>query len=329
MASKKKTIEQVKALLSARGQKALELAKLAMLQERIEYEPLKEALRYFIEEVWFDFLHPALLSLACEAVGGDSDRTTQVGAAMVLLAGAADIHDDIIDRSKIKGSKKTVLGKFGEDIAILAGDALILKGLYILHEVCNQLPDDQKRTILDLTKQAFFGISSAEAKEASLRGKLDLLAEDYLDIVRKKAAVAGATAKIGAILGDANPEEIEYLGQYGKTLGIILTTRDEFIDVFEAGELKNRAENECLPLPILFAFQDKNKKDRILRLLRGNITEKEVETIADLVMTAKETMELKSRMLSLVEEQIQQINCLRKNRNSLTSILKSLLHDLG
>ena len=80
----------------------MELSKQAVLAEQIKYEPLREALRYFMEELCYDASHPTLLSLACEAVGGNPDATTDIGAALVLLAGAADIHDDIIDQSLTK-----------------------------------------------------------------------------------------------------------------------------------------------------------------------------------------------------------------------------------
>src|SRR3989337_4173121 len=105
MTPKKEMVKQVKALLWERGHEALEIAKQSIAQEKIEFEPLQMALHYFMEEFWVDVLHPALISLACEAVGGNPDATTHVGAAIVLLAGGADVHDDIIDESTAKDTK--------------------------------------------------------------------------------------------------------------------------------------------------------------------------------------------------------------------------------
>lgn len=312
MKTKKKLMKQVKRLLKERGQKALEIARQSVLQEKIEYEPINEALRYFMEEIWLEVPHPALLSLTCEAVGGNPDATANIGAAIAVLAGAADIHDDIIDQSLTKDAKPTIFGKFGRDIALLAGDALLFKGLMMLHETCEPLSKDQKKEILELVKQAFFKIGAAEAKEAGFRRNFDLAAEEYLRIIENKAAVAEATAKIGAILGGGTKEEIDVLGHYGKTLAILMTIRDEFIDIFEPDELKNRTENECLPLPILFTFKDPRKKDKIIHLLEGNnITEKETDKILDIVMYSKEAHELKEKMLLLVKEEIQQLNLIK------------------
>jgi geranylgeranyl diphosphate synthase type I len=326
MTTEKKLVLQVKALLWERGQKGLEMARQIMLQENIPYEPLQVAVRYFMSS-WEDVLHPALLSLACEAVGGNPEATTQVGAALVLLSGGADLHDDIIDQSIVKDSKPTVFGKFGKDLTILAGDALLFKGLYELHEACEALSKNQKQSILELTKQAFFGISSAEAKETSLRRKTDS-AEEYFEMVKMKAAVGEAITKIGAIIGGGTTEEIEILGHYGKTIGILYTLRDEFVDIFELDELKNRVEKECLPLPILVTLQEAKKKDKIIKLLKREIKEKQVEQIVNLVIGSEETLRLKKKMQDLINDEIQRICFLKNCVNMLRLFLESTIEDL-
>lgn len=327
MTPKKKLMEQAIAILQEKGQKAVELAKQAVMQERIQYKPLREALHYFIED-WNDVLHPALVSLACEAVGGNPDATTQIGAAMVLLAGGADIHDDIIDQSEIKGSKQTVYGKFGKEISILVGDALLLKGTYLLHEACEPLPKRKKKAILDVIRQAFFEISSAEAEEAGLRGRIDISGREYLSIIRHKVAAGEAATRIGAIISNGKPNEIEILGHYGRTYGILMTIRDEFVDVFEPDELKNRVEKECLPLPILLAFQDSSKKALILQLLKEEITEDKVEKILDLIMNSKETLKLKKEMERLVKIESQEVTSLKNCRETFNLLLCTTIEDL-
>jgi geranylgeranyl pyrophosphate synthase len=325
--SQKNLMAQVKAILKERGQKAIELAKVTMIQEPIEFEPLREAMRYFMEEVWYDASHPTLLSLACEAVGGNPDSTTRVGAAVVLLAGGADVHDDIIDQSISKDSTETVFGKFGEDTAVLIGDALLFRGLLMLHEACESLQKEQKQEILRLAKDAFFKIGNAEAQEASLRGKLELSPDEYLNIIKMKISVAEASARMGAVLGKGTKEEIESLGHYGKTLGLLMTLRDEFIDVFEVDELTNRFKNECLPLPLLYAFQDPCIKKEIVQLLEREITKVEMDRILDLVINSPEVRKLGKKMHLLVKETIQNLQVERK-RGILVLLLESTLQDL-
>jgi geranylgeranyl pyrophosphate synthase len=325
----KKLMEQVRIILRKYGQKAFKIAKNFVLQERTLYEPVYEALRYFMEESWLDFQHPALISLTCEAVGGDPNTTTPIGAAFVLLAGAADIHDDIIDKSKIKNSKPTIFGKFGKEIALLAGDALLFKGLILLHKACEKLPHKTKQTILNLTIKAFFELGNAEAKEVNFRAKCGTQPEEYWKIIETKAAVAEASARIGAILGCGNSKEIEALGSYGRIIGILMTIRDDFIDLFESDEIINRAKNECLPLPLLLALQDAPARSEIVYLLGKNkLTEQETQRIVDLVMDNERVQDLKREMTSLVEYGISLLSHLKGDKYNLKLLIEAAVEDL-
>jgi geranylgeranyl pyrophosphate synthase len=328
MSNKEELMPKVNDLLRQLGTPALHLAQKIVAQQEPEFAPLKKALTYFMEEIWIDILHPTLLSLASEAVGGNPQDTTHLGAALVLLAGGADIHDDIIDQSETKEGKPTVFGKFGRDLAILAGDALLFEGLFLLHEAVEVLPKEEARKILETIKMAFWGISGAEAKEASYRGLIDLSGPEYYGLIQKKVAVAKATTKIGAIIGGGSSKEIEKLTEFGQVFGILNTVRDEYIDVFEADELKNRNEKECLPLPILFAFKDPQRKDRLLHLLKQPLDEKNMEEILDLTMDSQETLKLTKTLKDLVAHEIQQLASEKKSREKLQLLLNATVENL-
>ena len=320
-------MEKALSIMREKGQEAVALARLEVLQEKLIHAPLQEALKYFIDD-WNDFLHPALLSLSCEAVGGDPKLTTQFGSAIVLLAGGADIHDDIIDKSVFKDPKQTVLGKFGEDIAILTGDTLLIKGLYLLHEACDVLTKSQKKEILRIIKDAFLESSSGESIEASLRGKTEIGINDFLSMIRQKVATAEAVTRIGAVLGKATKKETLLLGHYGRTFGMLMTLRDEFVDTFEIDELMNRAQKEILPLPILLAFDDEKRKTEILQLIRNQIDEKDVNRILDLIMDSKQTRDLVKLMKQLIKEETLKLKLLTKNRAELKLLLCATLENL-
>lgn len=321
--------EQTVAIIRERGKAALDYARESIQQEKIAYKPLQEAMCYFVEEFFKDISQPGLLSLYCEAVGGDPKETTIVGAAMVLLVGAADLHDDIIDNSKTKSGRLTVFGKFGKEIAVLAGDAFLVKGLFLLNEVTENFPEQKRATVLNLIKKAFFDLSSTEAEETQCCKKADLTGQQYLEILKKKTAVSGATARIGAILGNGTAQEIETLGKIGVTMSLVNTIRDEFIDIFEPEELKTRAAREILPLPLLFVFQNPKKREAITQLLKvGKITKKRTEKIVSIVMAAKETEALRHLMRSQIRECVEQLASLRFGTEALKLMLEPALEDL-
>jgi geranylgeranyl pyrophosphate synthase len=319
--------DKVNCLLSQYGQEALQFSKNYVLQEKIEYEPLSEALRFFFES-WFDVLHPTLIALSCEAVGGNKNQTVKLGAAVVLLAGAADIHDDIMDQSKSKESNLTVYGKFGQDIAILAGDTLLLKGIYLLHEGCETLQKNNQKEIFGSIKQAFFEMSSGVAREANFRGKSYISLTEFLSIIKQKVATVEATMRIGAIIGGGSDEEISILSNYGRTYGMLLSLRDEFADVFEADEIKNRLANECLPLPVLLALQDDSINLILSYCLKKDITEENLEKIVDLSLDCKASRELVAKMKSMIDKAVDSLSTVEKHREIFTLLLKATIEDI-
>jgi len=329
--NKKKLAEQVFMLFKKRGKEAFEIAKKAMLQEKITYKQVHDALNYFIQENWQAIQHPALISLICEVVGGNPKETTAVGAAMILLAGAADIHDDIIDQSLTKGSKNTVLGEFGKDLALLVGDALIFKGLLILYEACEKFPKKKKQAILDLTKKAFFELGSAEANEAKFKGNMNITPEEYWNLVQTKASIIDAYARIGVIIGNGNLKQAEIFGNYGRTFGVLTTLREDFIDIFEPNELQNRFKNECLPLPLLYAIQNKEeRKEIVTKLEKEKMTEEDAYAIVELVWSKKPVQHLIRQMHDMVKETIQSLKIVKKTTlyKELKLLLEATVEDI-
>ena len=144
--TQEKLATQATNILYKYGQQGLDAARKTVNQQTIPHQPLQEATQYFMA-CFEDVLHPALLALACEAVGGKTQDTVEVGAALVLLAGGADLHDDIIDGSTVKDGKPTVLGKYGKDLTVLAGDALLFEGFYLLQKACETFSATQRQAI--------------------------------------------------------------------------------------------------------------------------------------------------------------------------------------
>ncbi len=327
MGTEQKLMEQAGLILQERGRFAVDLARRSMLTDEVAYPPLRDALRYFSED-WNDFLHPALVSLACEAVGGKPRMTDKLGAALVLLAGGADIHDDIIDQSVVKGIKETVFGKFGKDIAILAGDIFLLKGIYLLHEGCENLETFKKRKILNTVNQTFLETSSAEATEAALRGRIDIQKQQFLDIIHHKVAAGETAMRIGALIGNGTSQEVETLADYGRSYGTLMSIRDEFVDIFEQDELSNRIRKEVLPLPIIVALQDDSKNARLLQLLKEKINANDIEEVVDLTSSSIGSTLLVSEMKYMSEQLIGKIKNLRYCRENLRLLAVAALEDL-
>jgi len=325
--SQEEMIEQVQRILEERGRKALEMARKTVLEEEIECKEVSEALKYFMIEYWHDVARPALLSLACEAVGGDPDITTPIAVPMTLISGAMDIHDDIIDKSKNKGSRPTVLGKFGKDIALLVGDALLFKGFTLLHEAVDKgIPAEKLTAIIDIIKNTFFELGDAEALELQFRGRMNVTPEEYLHVVRKKAADVEAHTHISAILGDGTKEEIEALSEYGRLLGMLILLRDDLIDMIDLEEAVHRIKKEYLPLPILYALQNPEIPSTLSSLLlKKAITKRDAENILTVVDKAGGFNRLEEFMQELAQVAYNRIKRIKRNKEYLILLVRGML----
>ncbi len=321
--STQKKIEQVNKLLEERSKEALELAKKELLEEEFESKEIKDALTYYSQS-WRDVLHPGLLSIACDAVGGDVKKSVPIQVVMLLLTAAADIHDDIIDGSLLKQGRPTVLAKYGKEAALLVGDALLVKALVLLHGLEGKFPTQSLNAIWEVIKRRFFEMGDAEALETSVKGNIDISVEKYLTILEMKAATTDAQMRIGAILGGGEQTVIDALGDYGRALGVLIGIREDFVDVFEPVELQNRIKNECLPLPVLVAFKDPHTRERVLNhLSMQQISDENAETIVDLVFQERNVEILRNRINGFVQQAMKKVSQIPNKH--LVSLLERLV----
>ena len=318
-------MEQMQKLFEERGSEALNVARKLMLEEKIECKEIREAVRYFMTEYWNDLARPTLLSLVCEAVGGDPKLTNSVAVPMTLISGAMDVHDDIIDESKVKRKRPTVFGKFGKNIALLTGDALMFKGLILLSQSLENISNDKRKAILETIREMFFQLGDAEALELQFRGRLDVPSEEYLKVLEKKAADVEAHTRIGAILGGGITEEIETLGRYGRLLGMLIILRDDFRDSMDPLEMQHRLNNEHLPLPVLYAITEENKVSIGSIIQKNMITDKDARTIIEITQESGGFVQLRELMKELARKASASLKAIKGDKGALKLLVSSML----
>ncbi len=307
MHSKSERIEMALRVIDKRGRSAMERARQEILASQYDGGVVSSAVKYYASVTLPGVLplFPALISIACEAVGGKTEKIEAISTAMVLITSAGDIHDDLIDKSTTKYSKKTVFGEFGSGITLLAGDALLVQGLTLLHSECESLKEKQRQAISSLIPEAFFEISKAEAEEIQLMTKTVITPREYFDVIRLKGTVAEAMCRIGGILGNADEKTLESLGNYGRTIGILSTIKDEFGDICDTLELQHRLLNECPPLPMLYALQNPQIRSKVESLIENsNLTKKDAKKIAKVILDSEEVRKLTKEMSQLAKNEL-------------------------
>jgi geranylgeranyl diphosphate synthase type I len=319
---------QIQELFEKKGKGTFEKVQKAIFEENIECQEVQDALEYFLSYRRSGFfVRPTLISLGCEAVGGYTNAVLDVAVPLVLMSGGMDIHDDILDNQKSQDSRLTVLGRFNKDVALLAGDALLFKGLMSWHELVKEKLSIQRFIeITRLLQKAFFEVGDGQALEISLKRKADVDPERYRHIVKKKAADIEALLRIGAIIGNASRDEIKALGEYGRCLGMLWILGDDVADMFNHKELKRRIKNTCLPLPLFYALENPKFKSQLHEIIfNKKITRKDTETILQMTTEAAGLEKTKKIMRDLISKALKGVKRF-KNAEKLKLLVRDSLN---
>lgn len=302
-------------LLEIKSERAIKKTKTEMLSIDVEDKRLREAIRYYAHNL-DDSLHPGILAIAYESIGKHVNEPVEIQVAMLFLTSAVDIHDDVIDESYTKNGRPTIFGKFGRNIALLVGDGMLLKGMSLLYNCKKMLQSNKMKAIISTIQNTFFEAGDAHSMETFFKIRGNSSIWRYYRILNKKAAILECHTRIGAIVGDASRSQIKVLGKYGRLIGLLLTLRDEFIDVFEPEEVMSRIKKGYPPLPLLFSLE--NPKTR--RFMRNIMSQKEftiekVNTLISLILEDNMVMTFRRKMEDLVVKALKHIEEIPINEN--------------
>ncbi len=226
-----------------------------------------------VKEYWRDFNRPCLTFLSCEAVGGTYEISEDAALMFTLASSGFGIHDDILDRSKKKHLRMTILGLHGLDAALLIGDLLIVKAWTLAHELIRKTGNPTKiADILKVYGDLSVEICEAEFMETQCRHRVDTDLDFYENVLWKEMAEIEACCRIGAMIGDGGTNSIKALSDFGRRLGFISRLADEVEDCLNVkGDLLRRIKYESVPLPLLYAAKSSdNEYKRIEKIVNKN-----------------------------------------------------------
>jgi len=182
----------------------------------------KEPLKYALEGG--KRIRPIILLLSSECINEVDDNTLAAACAIEFLHTESVIHDDIIDNETQRRQKDPFHIKYGYNTSVLTGDFVLGLILNIASRINNP------RVTKNLATTAMM-MSEGEVLEGRLETSEDVTFDDYLKVIEYKTAVAFETAsRLGGIISGGNEEQIEYLADYGKNIGIAYQIRDDLHD---------------------------------------------------------------------------------------------------
>nr|AKR53701.1 chloroplast geranylgeranyl diphosphate synthase [Haematococcus lacustris]APX64485.1 geranylgeranyl pyrophosphate synthase GGPPS1 [Haematococcus lacustris] len=185
-------------------------------------------------------VRPALTLAACDLVGGDMATALPTACAMEMIHTMSLIHDDLpaMDNDDFRRGRPTNHKVYGEDIAILAGDALLSFAFEHIARDTKGVPADAVlKVIMELGRAVGAqGLSAGQAVDIKSEGQeVGLEVLEYIHH-HKTAALLEAAVVCGALVGGADTATVEKLRKYALNIGLAFQVIDDILDVTQTTE---------------------------------------------------------------------------------------------
>ncbi|HVP17738.1 MAG TPA: polyprenyl synthetase family protein [Spirochaetia bacterium] len=193
-------------------------------------------------------IRPALVLLSYRSLeaNADSDSLISLAAAVEVLHAASLVHDDVIDGADSRRHQVSLNKRFGNRIAVLAGDILYTH-FFTLITGLSRIDARKRFALLDVFLETTKAMCMGEILAQEARVVARPLAFDvYKEIATDKTAVLfSACCRTAALLGEASESTVRLLGGMGRDFGLTFQMIDDMMDQdhgLEAGvDLREKA----------------------------------------------------------------------------------------
>lgn len=195
-------------------------------------EKLHEAMSYSLA-AGGKRIRPLLLLATIQSLGGNIKDGFAASAALEFIHTYSLIHDDLpaMDNDDLRRGKPTNHIVYGENIAILAGDALLTQAFEIIAE--SNIPVEKKMKIILALAKSAGPEGMILGQMADIQGEKKKLNLKELQLIHKNKTGELLKFPIHAacVIADAMPEIEEQLMEFAEHIGLAYQIRDDILDV--------------------------------------------------------------------------------------------------
>ena len=243
-------------------------SKLNYFLNEYKYVPniLRQAIYYSIENGGKRF-RPILCMATAGSLGKDYLSVIPTACAIEFIHTYSLIHDDLpaIDNDDLRRGKPTCHKKFGEDIAILTGDALFAESFNIILNYQEASPEDLIKVLKEVSNASgAFGMVAGQTVDVYYSGSR--ISKKTLEDMHfnKTAKLIIASVVSAAIICKADDDLLDKLTAYASNLGMAFQITDDIIDITSSSKISGKTSGKDIKLkkntyPYVWGI-DKSKK---------------------------------------------------------------------
>lgn len=191
--------------------------------------PATSAGRYQVE-TGGSLLRARLALSSGRAFGCSREYRVAAGAACELIHNASLVHDDLLDRDELRRGSASVWKRFGDGVALCAGDLLLCAAFGVAAELKN--PVESRLLSQNLTGLTGRVIVGQSMELAASDGQQPPRFRDYLEATGAKTApLIELPLMTGALAGSANESVRQNLRQLASAIGLAYQVIDDLDDL--------------------------------------------------------------------------------------------------
>ena len=188
-------------------------------------------------------LRPMLMKESYALFGGEGEVIEPFMAAIEMIHTYSLVHDDLpaMDNDEYRRGRKTTHVVYGEDMGILAGDALLNYAFEAACRAFDIAPEESGRIGQALKilagKAGIYGMIGGQVVDVKESGHI--LTGEMLDFIYrlKTSALIESSMMIGAVLAGAGAEDTEKMEQIARGIGLAFQIQDDILDVTSTTEV--------------------------------------------------------------------------------------------
>jgi len=182
-------------------------------------------------------IRPLLALSVCEAEGSSIEKAMPAAIAVELFHNFTLMHDDIMDKAPLRRGQLTVHKVYGEDAAILSGDAMFALASISLEDV----NESDLLEILKIYNRTSREVCEGQQLDMEYEKMNDVTIDHYLEMIRLKTSVLLAcSCAMGAISAGASKERVELWYKFGEQTGLAFQIQDDLLDTFGDSEIMGK-----------------------------------------------------------------------------------------
>ena len=224
-------------------------------------------------------LRPVLLLITAEAFGGSLEDAMSAALAVEIFHNFTLLHDDIMDNADVRRGKPSVYAKWGGNVALLSGDAMLITAYRSLAKISPEcLPK-----VMNIFSDMALAVCEGQQYDMDFETMDKVSVEEYMHMIEcKTSALLSGSAMIGATMAGAAEEDIKKIYRFATELGLAFQLQDDVLDSYGDNALGKKIGGDILEGKKTFlmvqALSRASKEEREVLTnthLRKDITEQE------------------------------------------------------